>query len=330
MILGIDIGYAFTKAYTSGASTRFASIVGTPEKARFGLSSNGRIALKKESGDVLVGEQAVLQSRFVQRREDRSWIGSDEYVALLHGALSEMSQDRRVECRVVTGLPLAYYGSDKAELRDLLLADHRFHREGHSPQVIFIPSCRVIPQPHGSLFAAAFDDEGNVADAGLLQGLVGVIDCGGHTTNILATSAVDEVPRMSASVPSGAWDVVRSVREYLSAVCPDLELRDHEIVHAIEKKTARYYGQDVPLTGIVGQASGELAQQVIATASQLWDRGAGLESILITGGGANLISRDLKLHFAKHGDVRMLEQPQMANAIGYFRFGQFLERNGQW
>jgi plasmid segregation protein ParM len=321
--IGLDIGYSETKAKAKGRQARFASCVGSPDKARFGFSENGARLELTSPVNVLVGEEAVIQSRFINRREDRSWIESDEYYYLALAALTELTKATVAELRIVTGLPVAYY-DDKAILRDLLMGEHRVSREGRDRgQLLRVTDCRVIPQPFGCLLSEALDDRGNVSDDTLSLGNVGVIDAGGKTTNLLSVNRLREVGRETASVSVGVWDVVRAVRHWLSQHCRDLDLRDHQVVEAIKARTVKYYSEPVDLGPVIDAALEPMAQQVIAEATQLWNGGAGLEAILVSGGGALLLGPAIQAHF-RH--ARVVNDPVFANAIGYWRFAQHLAK----
>jgi plasmid segregation protein ParM len=322
MNIGLDVGYSEVKAKAKRRQARFASCVGTPDKARFSFSEDSAGIVLVEPAHVLVGEQAVTQSRFVNRREDRSWIESDEYYHLALAALTELTKATVAELRIVTGLPVAFY-NDKGILRNLLLGEHRAAREGRRAQVFKVTDCRVIPQPFGALLAESLDNQGSVADKELATGNVGVIDVGGKTTNLLSVSRLSEIGRETASVSIGAWDVVRAVRDWLADHCPNLELRDHQIVSAIIARKVEYYGEPVNLEPVVDTALVPMAEQVIAQATQLWNGGAGLRAILVSGGGAHLLGPAIQAHF-RH--ARVVQDPVFANATGYWRFAQHLAK----
>lgn len=323
MNLGLDLGYSAVKA-VAGPTKRvyFPSVVGTPERARFSFTESGGGIVLTLPDHVLVGDEAVIQSRFLKRREDRSWIKSDDYYSLFLAALTELTTATVIELRIVTGLPVAFYG-DKTTLRDLLLGEHRPQRLDRHAQVFKVVECRVIPQPFGCLLAEALDDRGGVVNHVYMTGTCGVIDCGGRTTNLLSVSRLSEVVRESASVNVGAWDAVRAVEPWLNTHCPDLELRDHQIVDALIAREVKYYGKPVDLTEAVDAALEPMAEQVIAEATQLWNGGAALDAILVSGGGALLLAPYIQAHFPH---ARVVGDPVFANAIGYWRFAQHLGR----
>ena len=179
---------------------------------------------------------------------------------------------------------------------------------------------RVIPQGFGALLAVVLNDAGDIVDADLANGRVGVIDVGGKTTNLLSVSHLSEVGRETASVNSGAWSVARAVKRWLADNCPNLELRDHQVVQAMTQRHVRYYGDVVGLGEVVDAAVAPLADQVIAEASQLWNGAASLDAILVSGGGAHLIGAHLQRHFRHARTIDV--DPVYANALGYWRFAQ--------
>ncbi|KAA3660666.1 MAG: hypothetical protein DWQ04_18795 [Chloroflexi bacterium] len=168
----------------------------------------------------------------------------------------------------------------------------------------------------------ALDDNGRIMNNDIAHGNIGVIDIGGKTTNLLSVRRLAEIARETSSVNLGAWDVVRQAREFLAVECPELDLRDHEIVEAISQRQVRYFGEPVDLSPIVEAAIAPMAEQVIAQASQLWNSGARLDAVLVTGGGAHLFGAYLQEYF-RHAYV--VDDPVFANVVGYYRFAQRLK-----
>ena len=322
MNVGMDVGYSAVKAVSGDRRVTFPSVVGTPDRARFSLDGAGtEHIILTEPANVLIGEGAVIQSRLLKRREDRRWTQSAEWYHLAMAALTELTAATIVELRIVTGLPVAFY-ADKDQVRARLIAEHRVAREQRRAQVLRVVDCRVIPQPFGALLAAALDDRGRIVDMELATGTVGVIDVGGKTTNFLSVSRLSEISRETTSVSVGAWDVARVVRDYLAAECRDLDLRDHQVMEAVIARRVKYFGEWVDLGPVADSALAVTAEQVIAEATQLWDSGAGLNVILVTGGGALLLGPVIKAHF-RHS--RIVCDPVFANALGFWRFARRLD-----
>jgi plasmid segregation protein ParM len=322
MNVGLDVGYSETKAVSDdGRRVNFPSAVGTPDKARFSLNGAGEIVLI-EPDHVQVGRGAIEQSRFLQRREDRRWIESVEWYDLALAAITGLTSAKRVDLYIVTGLPVAFY-SDREAVKARLTGDHVVQREDRHAQSLNVVECKVIPQPFGALLATTLDDRGRIVDQDLATGTVGVLDVGGKTTNLLSVNHLSEIGHETESVNVGAWDAVRAIRRWLSDNCPDLDLRDHEIVQAIIDREVGYYGQTVDLSDPVEDALAPLAGEVVAAASQIWNGGANLAAILVSGGGALLLGPYIRDHF-RH--ARVVKNPVFANALGYWRFASYAQR----
>lgn len=324
MHVGFDGGYNAVKAVTEARKVSFPSVTGTPDRARFSL--NGRpeeLIINLGNEQWLVGEAAVIQSRFIQRREDRAWINSSEYHRLFLAALTELSPANWVDMVIVTGLPIAYF-DDRQALAARLKGEHRVQREGRKSQVFRVTDVRVIPQPFGALLSEALDNQGRPVDQTLAGGRVAVIDIGGKTTNFLSVDRLADVSKETASVNIGAWDVVRAVRDYLTLPnhCPDLDLRDHALVEVIKAGKVRYYGELIELGEVIEAALEPMARQIISQAGQLWNSGANLDAILVTGGGANLLGERIMAHY-RH--ARIVKEPVYANAVGYWKLSQRLK-----
>lgn len=323
MNVGIDLGYSAVKVVAGRRRTVMPSVVGTPEGGRFSLYDQEQDIILTAPEHLLFGDGAVTQSQFVKRREDRAWIESKDYYHLFLAALTEFTRATVVDILLVTGLPVAFYG-DRSSLRQRLLGVHKVTREGRRAQTFKVGECRVIPQPFGALLAAVLDEQGRIADQNLATGTVGVIDVGGKTTNLLSVRRLAEIGRQTESVSVGVWDVMRTVRRFLADKCPNLDLRDHDVIEAIVAREIRYYGKPVDLRQVVDAALKPMASQVIAQASQLWNGGASLDAVLVAGGGALLLGPYLKDHFPH---AQIVADPVFANAVGYWKLAQRLGRS---
>lgn len=328
MIIGYDGGYSDTKAVGGSGAKRvkFPSLVGTPDKARFSLSLGQEDSIiLLEPQHVQIGDGAVRQSRFVHRREDRAWIESDEWYNLFLASITELTTATRVNLHVVTGLPVAFF-NDREKVKERLLNTHTVKREGRHAQTFAVETVNVVPQPFGALLSQALNDHGHISDRDVATGTIGIIDVGGKTTNLLSVESLAEISRETASVNVGAWDAVRNMRSLIAGACPDLDLRDHQIVRAIIDRRVKYYGDFIDLAEKINSVVEPLASAIIAQATQLWNGGAQLDVILISGGGAYLLGPRIESHF-RHARVISDPTADFANAVGFWRFGKYLSRD---
>jgi plasmid segregation protein ParM len=313
--LGIDIGYSAVKACSApGHVVEFPSVVGTPDTARFSMESGAADLISISGHEMLVGADAVLQSRMLQRREDRYWYSTREYTALYYKALTASSFEDQ-EMYVVSGLPVAFY-DDRKQLHDMLLGHHTFTTQETTVHNYRVAKCTVIPQPFGTVLAQVLGWTGDIQNAQLAQGAVGVVDCGGKTTNLLHCVKMSEIARATGSVNAGAWDAVRAMRTLLEVKYPKLELRDHDIIQAMAQGFVKMYGDEVDILAMTTTVVNPLADQIIAQCTQLWGSGADLDTVLVTGGGALLFGSHIENAY-QHAVI--VDNPVQANAVGYYK-----------
>lgn len=326
MNTGLNIGYSHTKAIANVngdlRQVHFPSVVGSPDEVHWspGFGQNGVRSIRLvEPEPVLIGEEAILQSRFLNRREDRSWVTSREWYLLALAALSELTRVSTT-ISVVTGLPVAYF-NDRDAVQAALTGTHRVQQDGRNAQTLTIDKVAVIPEPYGTLFDLLWDNRGQVADASIATGFFGIIDCGGKTTNLLTVNRCHEIGRNTTSIPVGVWDAVRAMRAHLEDYCAGLELRDHQVVQALIDRKVRYRGDDVDLRHATATILAELAGQIAGQVTQIWSGMANMDAVLITGGGALLFGPALtaRVDFTQ---TRIVRDPVFANARGFWKYAQ--------
>ena len=294
MIIGLDIGYNAVKAVTGKLQATFPSVVGTPDTARFSIGASNDVLIEYNKSAYLVGESAVTQSRMTERREDRHWYQSDEYIILLLAALSSLNANDDVT--VMTGLPVAFFTADKDALKEKLQGEYDFLRNGKHFSVN-VSKVGIMPQPFGTLLDVALDDDGEVQDGDVANGKIGVIDCGGKTTNMLSAARLGEIAKETASVNIGGWDVIRSLREHIESEYPNRDFQDHELAEVVRSGKFTYFGEKVDVKKHIETITADLARTVVSRASQLWNGGASLDKVVITGGGSHLLGKAICAHF---------------------------------
>lgn len=322
MIIPIDLGYSHTKVISSsGQRIIFPSVTGTPDKSRFSLNGHSDGIILTSPYHKLVGETVEEQSLFTQRWEDRDWFRTDEYMALLYTALTEITTTFHANINLITGLPVRFYEQDRGDLKLRLLGRHEVAREGRvQPQVFNINRVKILPQNVGSYLSVALGDNGKqVASSDFLYGKVGVIDIGSLTTNFLVMQRFTELRQESTSIEAGAWKLSRAVRHGLAERCPDLQLKDHQLMEAIKHQSVTYYGDKIDISELVYEAAAQLEDQIIAKAKERWGKGADLQCILVTGGGSLLLEERITRHF-RH--AKQVDNPVFANVLGYWKLAQ--------
>lgn len=323
---GIDLGYNAVKVIGNNLKVVFPSAVGTPDKPRFKMVGTATtFTIRYQDKLYNIGDSALEQSRFLTRHEDRDWINSIEYMVLFHAALSSIKHSGTSELTVVTGLPLAYFVDDKETIRDKFTGVHHVYRDERDVLTVNV-KCLVSPQAMGTLASVALNDEGKQANAEVLKGRVGIIDIGGHTTNILHAFRMGDIERQTDSIEMGGWNVARAMESVIERVCPGADYNDHEIADIIRKRSVKCAGKVIDLSSDVNSVLDDITSPILAKVKELWPGdGVRLDAIIIAGGGAHMIGNRIKAEL-KHENVSIVADPVFANAVGYYRFALFTEK----
>jgi plasmid segregation protein ParM len=322
MITAIDVGYSHTKAAMDGRRAMFPSILGEVQQAHLDLDlaeRNGYIQIETDNGAWFVGEAALEQSGLKTRRQDRGWIETPEYQALLFTAITELSTATGITIELVTGLPVAYF-ADRGILKERLAGVHSVKRAGRRRgQRIEIGDMVILPQGLAAVLAEALDEKGVIRPGPVAEGLVGLVDVGGHTVNVATFKELREIARQTASIDAGMWGPLVEIGKRVNAAYPGQELRGHEIAEAVKRGTIRHYGEERDISGIAQDVLRPFARQILAEASQVWGAAARLDVLLVAGGGAEIVGPALVAEFPH---ARIVQNPQWANVEGYLRFAR--------
>ncbi|MDH3998990.1 MAG: hypothetical protein OET90_09130, partial [Desulfuromonadales bacterium] len=178
-ILGIDIGFGFTKATDGKQDLVFKSVLGEATDIQFRDDMisvdddlDKHLQIEVDGKSYFAGELAERQSnvRFFTL-DQAQFIGKFAKVFALAAAAKMVKGF--VPLNLVTGLPIGYYRQYKDELAKLLVGEHNVvlidgngKREEKS---ISIKKVRVVPQPFGSLFNLMLNDVGELGDKRLVK-----------------------------------------------------------------------------------------------------------------------------------------------------------------
>ncbi len=322
MWISVDVGYSETKAVYGEKMIVFPSIVGSPDESRFSLNGTGEdnSVMEFDGQSYLVGAEALAQSRFAMRKQDRGWINSQEYKILFLTALAQITESSRVNIDIVTGLPVNFYDGDKETLRKNLLGQYKIKYNNRPSQVFTIRDLRVIPQPFGTAFSVALNDKGKALESNsYASGNIGIIDIGGFTVNLLTIKRMHEIGTKTESVNSGAWKAILAIKKTLMSQYKDLEdMHDHEVAEMVRLGTLDYYNETIDISDIAKTELSKLSNEIKTASANMWGKAPRLK-ILITGGGALLMGDSIKTEFP-HAEI--VKNPVFANAIGYWKFAQ--------
>lgn len=331
-VIGLDVGFGFTKA-TNGRDTQiFKSVVGDAADPVFnepllpGKSALGRHL--QLNGDVFyVGELAEQQSRGRGFTLDPSQFLA-KYARTLAVSACAPLIDGSQPLRVVTGLPISFFRKHKDALTQLLQQRHvvtLFKANGEKEErALNIEKVRVIPQPFGAMFNLMLNDLGKPVSQRFITEKIGVIDIGFRTADYSISDKTRYSERGSQSTDSGisvAFTAIANALQEKSGVTIEL----YRLYEAVTRGTIKIKGKRYDITAPVKQAFGALATRVATEANRLWADDWDLDAIVVSGGGGAVLAPYLQPLI--EGEVIPVPADQDArlnNVQGYWKYGLHL------
>ncbi|HUR40887.1 MAG TPA: ParM/StbA family protein [Verrucomicrobiae bacterium] len=331
-IIGLDVGFGFTKATNGREVQLFKSVVGDAAETTFneqllpGKSALGRhIALNGET--YYVGEVAEQQSRGRGFTLDPTQFLAKYARTLAVSACAPLA-DGNSTVRIVSGLPISFFRKYKDTLTQLLQQRHVvtvFKPNGDPEErALNVEKVRVIPQPFGSLFNLMLNDMGKPTSQRFLTEKIGVIDIGFRTADYTISDKTKYSERGSQSTDSGisvAFSAIANALQEKSGVAVEL----FRLYDSVTRGTIKIKGKRYDITSPVKAAFTALATRVATEANRLWADDWDLDAIVITGGGGAVLAPYLQPLL--EGEVIPVPADQDArlnNVQGYYKYGQHL------
>jgi plasmid segregation protein ParM len=221
MLLGIDIGFGFSKTVTRFGADAFPSVVAdwTPADVQIGgFGRNDLEALAYQGREYLVGERALKVGRRLFVGLSREWLGTVPYRLLVLNAIRRRVPHSSVSVTIVTGLPVGDIPQHLATVKRQLVGTHRLEilPAGRTWEVT-IADVRVIPQPLGTIFSQVMDDEGNLTDARLVEMRIGVLDIGFRTSDYFTLQGFEVIPAQCLTRNTGIAELLLDVSREVSS-----------------------------------------------------------------------------------------------------------------
>lgn len=302
--IGIDIGYGNVKVSRGDSSFCFPSIVGNyRENISIGFEYSALECVEVDNETFLVGESALRHSTRHFTTLSRDWIETIHYKALLKHALARSGVTG--EAVITTGLPVDFR-ADKEQLTAIVMQV--------AEQADVNARVYVLPQPVGAFFSLLFDDRGSVLDHRLASSRVGILDIGFFTTDLLTIDSMNVVEGQLASFKNGVSTALEIMRQDLADKYK-LQLDIRRVEEAVRRGKVAIFGEDQDITSISAKRLGELEAEIQAQTQTIWGNAADLDRVILTGGGAAMLSPYLNLY--RHATV--IRNAAEANAAGFYR-----------
>lgn len=336
-ILGIDIGFGFTKATNGRDSLVFKSVLGEATDIQFQeqlLSfegSNDHLQLEADGKSYFIGDLAERQSNVRFFTLDQAQFISSSAKALALTAAAHLVGSH-LPINLVTGLPIGHYRQHKDELTRLLQGEHKVATvDGNGKRqekTININKVRVLPQPFGSMFNLMLNDLGEVGDKRLVKEKIGIIDIGFRTSDYTISDKMRYSERGSRTTDSGiarAFTVIATKLRERSGV--NIEL--YRLFEAVERGSIKIRGKEYELKSLTEQVFGQLAAAVGNEVDRLWADDWDMDTMVITGGGGAVLAKYLQPLLKGHVlPIDPAKDARLYNVQGYWKYGKHIWAKG--
>jgi len=329
-VVGIDIGFGFTKATNGRENLIFKSIFGEASEIQYREQLLGQgsveehLHLEIDGNSYFIGELAERQSNV------RSFtLDQDQFIANFARIMALSALSRMVETndptRVVSGLPISYYRRHREEVIQLLTGKHELSvidpGGKRSSKIINISHVRVIPQPFGTLFGHMLNDLAEVTDKRFVQEKIGIIDVGFRTCDCTIADKTRYSERGSHTWDTGISKAFTSIAAQLQELT-GVNVELYRLYDAVSAGQIKIRGKAIDLKPMTEEAFKKLASSIAGDVERLWVDDWDIDLMVITGGGGAVLSQYLKPLL--NGEVMALADDtdvRLQNVRGYWKYG---------
>lgn len=314
-ILGIDIGYGFTKSYylqnnvISGEAYCFDVFPTAVSKFIPKITFSDTHSIVKVNDErFLTGETALREGAGLMNTRQSDFVGSSAYCAILSLALARTVSDPDI---LILGLPPGQYNNEYAELITKKIQSSKISLTD-GKQISVPETIRFIPQGAGIYFS-------HIRHSGdTFNKRVAVLDVGFYTLDTLFFVNGKYVENSAQSHQLGVSRVYDQIRKEFHNEFR-VPLKNHKSIDLIlttGKVTIMGETYKFDARHIIDSYNAQVSSNLANYIENLPD-----EVDLLVGGGGGvrfLDSNAFKYKFS------ITEHPQFANARGYFEFGKHL------
>ena len=330
-IIGIDVGFGFTKAYNGQNSVIFKSLIGDAADIQF-MSSMGDAAatanlhITLDDKTYFLGSYAERQSSLTEYTLDQNKM-VEEFIKILALAAAGICSQDNGPVNVVTGLPVAYLKRDTKRLKQIILGKHDItYHHNDAPDEhrrLIIDKVHVIPQPIGSIFNLIFDHNGKICDRELAASKLGVVDIGFKTTDFSIFDHLQYIEKSSSTMDTGVSKCFSVIADKLRQES-GINIELYKIFKCIESGVIKIRGKEYNVVNLKKRVYTHAAAAIATDLNRLWEHDWDLDSIIVSGGGSVPLAEFLipsvegnVIPIPKNIDARF------NNVQGYYKFGHY-------
>ena len=311
---GINIGHGHVKVQTDDHEYKYASVVAATNMNFESLGWGPKTQRVEVDGKFYeVGEEAnSVQSNFDSKVVFSEWAESEVYKVLMQSVIDHLSEEHTGKWTVVLCLPVAHYKN--VDYRNMVQDKWFKTHEGRYGQVEVV-GVRIFPEALSAMWKYAMEDGANGQKrlSEMERTTVTTLDFGYFTTDWGTMQRMTMVNDKCHSIDYGMFHVLTKMQALLS--------KRHKIEENLVELEMAMLGKIDIRKGDQIIDIGSIAHEVIAKDGQmLMDQiktkvGDSNNIMLLAGGTAELYEGLVRENFPV-ASIRLIEDAQMANAIG--------------
>ncbi|WP_268626987.1 ParM/StbA family protein [Paenibacillus alvei] len=245
-------------------------------------------------------------------------------------ALNTDEGKKEEQFKVVCGLPIKEFSDDKDIFRNKIMGSYKVEflsgRIKGRKVTIHIEDVAVLPEGVPVVMNRMLDDSATkFRDESLRSGQVGVIDIGAFTTDMPVI--VNGKPDSDASdgLDEGIAIYLDRIVDYVNDRY-EVKMTRAQLVERLEDNdfVVPIRGQEVDLEPFVNEQFIFFADKIVSIVDKLWERNYEIKRFYVVGGGAKALQKYLEEKMNERGISLTFiedEDPQMQNALGYWKYG---------
>lgn len=306
-IIGIDIGYGFTKTCgQNGVKIFNTAVTPTVPVETFGTITPITVNDKK----FLVGGEALKEGFGLIETRTSSFIGSDSWIAVLGQALHINKFDIFRKGVIVLGIPPGHYDNVYAEelTKAIKKSSIICNKKNYN---LLLAVIKIIPQGAGVFFSYfSLDKDADKKD-------VAIIDIGHHTIDMVLFSKGKYVEKATRSFPFGISVILDDIAKAFYRK-HKLAIGHEKSLEILKKGHLTIFEEEYILDELQGMLS-SYAEQITSLSENFFE---GLsyyspEVGIISGGGALALKDLIKIRYK----LFIMDNPETLNAVGFWRYG---------
>lgn len=302
--IGLDNGYYNVKACTGPEEqVVFPSVVSAIAVQDLVDRKSFKPNYRDSSGEYLVGQEAVVFGAKGRPDLDSTKYKSNEYRVQALYALKQLGV---TDAHIVCGAPVQFYSKNREDIVRTMMA------WGGKDTGLHIHGVRVLPEPMGTYLDMMLNWDGSYKNA-LDQGVVGIVDIGGNTVDLVEINR-GRPSQKYHGLNEGIYRAYTLLYNELVAKFPDVQFNLYDMDRVMKSGSVKIFGRETDVGSIVRQVKKAFLKGIIAAVKELWKTTGHLESLIFTGGAAQVLEEDLR---SSYPHTSLPDDPVFANARGF-------------